>query len=204
MDKSGNAGRTSTIFCAVAALLFGAAAGAAGWSGVIHPEHRASVEEADARAAAVNAAVEPQDQDAKATLDQVRQLLAAKAMPATREELAGTWRCRSMQIDKLGVFAYPFFRCDLRGDAQALLFEKSTGSQRRSGRLLPAEDGTWVFLGGATVNDDPRKSYSALENPAAAARESDSVGVLRKIGDHQLLMILDAKPESYEVYELRR
>ena len=118
---------------------------------MIRPEHRASVEEADARATAVNVAVEPQDQDAR-----------------------------------------------------ALLFDKSSGSQRRSGRLLPAADGTWVFLGGATVNDDPRKTYSTLESPGAAARESDSAGVLRKIGDHHFLMILDAKPESYEIYELRR
>jgi len=209
MDKTQSAIRVGTVLGAMTVLLFVGLATAdegadASWSDLIHPEHQASIVEADDRAAAVNAAVKPQYQDALADLDQVRQLLAAKALPAPLDELTGTWRCRSVQINNLGVFAYPFFRCRIVGDASALHFDKLNGSQRRSGRLFPAAGDTRVFLGGATVNDDPRKSYSALENPAAAARESDSVGVLRKIGDHHLLMILDAKPESYEVYELKR
>jgi hypothetical protein len=178
--------------------------GGRSWRERIHDAHLGSVLEAEKRAAALNDSLPP---EAYGLIDlpQARELLAAPALPLRRADLSGEWRCRSIQVHRSGVFAYPFFRCRIGEEGGSLVFEKLTGSQRRSGELSESGPDRFVFLGGATVNDEPRQAYSALSGAAGGGpADSDSVGVLTRKGEGRLLMILDATADAYELYELKR
>ncbi|UXI67598.1 DUF4893 domain-containing protein [Tahibacter amnicola] len=134
----------------------------------------------------------------------VEELLAAKAEKPSRADLLGDWRVRSIQGTRYGIFTYPYFKARIAERDGRLFFEKTSGSQRRSGYLHAPEHGgpEWIFTGGASVNDDPQVSYS-LDSGATSAQDSDSVGVLWKVDD-QLIMVLDARGDDYEIYQLKR
>jgi hypothetical protein len=177
---------------------------AGSWRELIHDAHLGSVLEAEKRAAAHNESLPP-DAYGLGDLPQARELLDAPALPLRRADLPGEWRCRSLQVNRSGVFVYPFFRCRITAEKGRLLFDKLTGSQRRSGELSEAGPDRFVFLGGATVNDEPRRPYSTAQTDwDGESTESDTVGVLTRKGEDRLLMILDATADAYELYELRR
>lgn len=177
------------------------------WQDMIHEAHRASVRDPMHYVDRVNANL-PKDAYGLGDLKQVRELVSGEALPLKRSELAGSWRCRSLQVQNLGVFVYPYFKCRITDGPDGLRFEKISGSQRRSGLLFPDGDRRFVFLGGQTVNDDPTHPYSALmegfdgEDPEAT--EMDTVGVLQKKAKGRFVMIFDATTEGYELYELVR
>ena len=116
-----------------------------------------------------------------------------------------SWRCRSVQASSLGIFAYPYFQCRISESPEGLLFRKVTGSQRRSGYLFEDGGRRFVLLGGQHVNEDPARFYSGMSADFDGEdMEMDTVGVLQKKGKDRFLMILDASPEKYELYELVR
>jgi uncharacterized caspase-like protein len=198
--------KTSIATAPAAAPEAGKASVVASWSDVIYPEDKTSVLEVDALTTKINSTI-ASNPTAPGEFEEVRHLLAEKPQPVAQAELIGSWRCRSIQVDASSIYDYPFFRCSIGAEVGSLSFDKSNGSQRRSGRLFKAEDGTYVFLGALTMNDDRKRPYSALKkegskinNPSGGA----SVGILRKIGHNHLLMVFDASKESYEMYELIR
>ncbi len=124
--------------------------------------------------------------------------------------LEGEWQVRSIQFSRGFLVAYPWFRAAIHpGDRPGeLRFEKTTGSQRRSGVLLPApgEKDLLIFLGGTTVNEEPQIGYSGLADNAIRSRiPSDTGGVLFHIGANRLVMVFDITDAAiWEVYELKR
>jgi len=169
----------------------------------IWPEHQPRLQEQQRRVDALNASPEipRSDADAKAT---VEELLAEPHLPLDPAALTGDWKVRSLQGARYGVFPYPWFKARITQRDGRLFFEKLTGSQRRSGWLLPPADaeGDWYFVGGASVNEDPQVPYSKAAG--AAARDSDTVGTAWGIAEGRVLMLLDVSDESYEVYQLKR
>lgn len=169
----------------------------------IWPEHRARLHDAQRRVEKINANPEipAGDADAKAV---VEELLAEPHRPLTAAELAGDWKVRSLQGARYGVFPYPWFKARIEQRDGRVFFQKLTGSQRRSGWLLPPADGTgdWYFVGGATVNEDPEVAYSKVGG--GSARDSDTVGQVWGIAEGRALMLLDVSDDSYEVYQLKR
>lgn len=125
--------------------------------------------------------------------------------------ISGQWRIRSIQGEQFGrdhymVFAYPAFRARIDAASQCgQFFQKTTGSQRRSGYLYPiAGRDAMAFLGGATVNDDPLMVYDPDRDSP-----SNTAGQLIRIGANELLMVLDARPaaegeRSFELYYLQK
>ena len=90
-------------------------------------------------------------------------------------------------------------------------FAKTTGSQRRTGRLLPMRDRrTLAFLGTGTVNDDPTGRYGPRMRPRGEVMGGDpavpvnSAGTLVRIGRNELLMLLDLDERGFELYHLKR
>ena len=168
------------------------------------PEHQAKIDGWRTRVESVNAdpGIPAGDRDGKAVAEE---LASAPAETLAPKEWLGEWRVRSIQGTRYGVFVYPWFKARVTERDGRLFFEKTNGSQRRSGWLYaPAGGGKeWVFAGGASVNEDPQVPYSR-DAGAGAAADSDSVGVAWKIGEGRLVMALDVRGDDYEIYQLKR
>lgn len=170
----------------------------------IWPEHEVRVHQPQTVVDTVNANPElpKSDADAKAV---VEELLGEDHQPLTPAQLTGEWRVRSIQGGRYGIFPYPWFKARVVERDHKLFFEKTSGSQRRSGWLLPPPGGkdAWYFVGGATVNEDPQVAYSRGAG-AEGPRDSDSVGLVWGISDGRVIMLLDAHDGDYEIYQLKR
>jgi Domain of unknown function (DUF4893) len=169
----------------------------------VWPEHQARLGDVSALVAQVNGAkdIPASDADAKAVAEE---LLAEPQLPLDAAALKGDWKVRSIQGGRYGIYAYPWFKARVTEREGKLFFEKLTGSQRRSGWLLPPQgQGSWILLGGATVNEDPQVAYSR-EAGAQMAQSSDTVGQVWGIAEGRVLMLLDASADGYEIYQLKR
>lgn len=189
-------------FALLAALLAATTAHAS--DAPLWPEHRARLDGWHARIDAVNAdpGIPAGDREGKAVAEE---LASTTAEPLSEKEWLGEWRVRSIQGTRYGVFVYPWFKARVTLRDGKPFFEKTTGSQRRSGYLYAPADGKgpWTFAGGASVNEDPQVPYSR-DAGAAAPAESDTVGVAWKIGDGRIVMALDVRDDDYEIYQLKR
>lgn len=124
----------------------------------------------------------------------VRKLLDAKTYPVTPEEMIGFRRVRSIQIDaRSGIFSYPYFNCQFRKNNDKVFFEKTTGSQCKSGHLYQNGPESLIFLGGWSVNDDPQTAYGSTNSVA---------GTVYKIGARKAIMIFPSEADRVEIYEL--
>ena len=109
-------------------------------------------------------------------LEQLELSLAQPVVAVDEKGLLGDWKCRSTQADQYGIYRYPNFQCRIRRTDRGLFLEKTSGSQRVSGYLFREGTQRYVFLGGATVNDEPQVAFSGLAHGAPA--ESDVVALL--------------------------
>lgn len=167
------------------------------WRQLIKPQHVGSVQSAETRAVAYNSARlaagpgEAANAEDKKHLSLAIECLKPQNRPFNEKDLLGNWRCRSIQASNLIVIAYPFFECRFIQKNGKLFFEKTTGSQRRSGYLYPNAADQMVFLGSLTMNDDPN-----------TGEYTDTAGVLVKKARNRFLLILDSTQEGYEIYEI--
>lgn len=168
------------------------------------PEHQSRVLDTQTRIDAIHAdpGIPAGDADPKAV---VEELLGEVHLALDPSTLAGEWKVRSLQGTRYGVFPYPWFKARITPRDGRLFFEKLSGSQRRSGWLLPGADAAtdWIFLGGASVNEDAQVGYSKADG-APAPRDSDTVARVWGIAEGRVLMLLDVSADSYEVYQLKR
>lgn len=172
-----------------------------GWHAVVLPAHRAMVDDAMARATAAATGDDEGSHHARVLLERARE-------PLQPGDIGGAWRVRSIQVTGGQGFVYPYFDAtidaDGTGDA-SYRFAKTSGSQRRSGRLYPMDGAGFVFLGARTVNDESPRRYSGVATPGTTVPgEHDSAGRLLRIGPRELLMVLDAEGDRFELYHLRR
>ena len=176
--------------------------GTSNFQSAIWPEHLPLVQQAKSRLQDWHDSADLADAEAEA-LELLKQVLAAPPKVIKGAALVGNWRVRSLQGGTYGLFLYPYFKSNIRAEGEnRYWFEKTTGSQRRSGHLYPESDKQWVFLGATTVNDEPQGIYRAKTAPGPAP--NDSVGVLWQINSNHLVMLLDVASDRFEIYELRR
>jgi hypothetical protein len=175
-----------------------------GWRELIHPHHRSSIDQALAHIDKVHAGL-TKDAAGYSERDKVMTLVSSRSVPISENDLLGTWQVRSIQGGSLGIFPYPFFKGRFFLRNGELRFEKKTGSQFRFGRLFADGGPRLIFLGVQYVSGESPTGYSALV-PDASGEDGrwDSVGVLVKKADGRLVMILDAKEDAYEIYEMVR
>jgi hypothetical protein len=139
--------------------------------------------------------------DYQADLDDLRALFAQDDSPVQEKDLLGRWRCRSIQVSRLGIFSYPYFNCRISQKGGNLFFEKTSGSQRKSGLLFPDDGHSYVFIGASTVNEEPQRHYKRSESPDL--QQYNVVGRLVRKGD-RIIAVIPEEGDAYEVYELKR
>jgi hypothetical protein len=186
-------------------VLVGTTGHAADWQTIITSDDRdrldhlaEAVKEGDAQAAASNPAPEH-----VATL---RAILDPPDMPIAAGQLIGDWRCRTIKVGEILV-VYSWFKCRITADADGLLLEKISGSQRLTGYLYPEGPSRLILLGASTVNDERPLPYSGLANEADLAElDADVVGVLTQPAPNRLRILFPyPRYESiYDVMELMR
>ena len=126
----------------------------------------------------------------------VEKLVNAKTYPITPEDMIGFRRVRSIQIDaRDGIFSYPYFNCRFKKADGKVFFEKTTGSQRKSGYVYQNSPESLVFLGGWSVNDDPQTGYGSTNSV---------VGKVYKIAPRKAIMIFPTEEDRVEIYELTK
>ncbi len=148
--------------------------------------------------------------DAEAALTLMQRYVEGQYATPDAEVILGDWKVRVMQPDAFGgIVVHPWYEARIEED-YGLVFQKLTGSQRRSGRLyrdfgvLGPSQGL-VFLGSKTVHDEPAPVYSGWLLYALPAPDSDTFGRMFALAEDHLLMILDPiEPDDWEMYELRR
>jgi len=146
------------------------------------------------------------DNDPASVAAAAQVLAGAPRAIANESALIGGWRCRSAQfsdgsIQKAhlsGVFVYPYFQCAITRKANRLFFAKTSGSHRQSGFLYRVDPTRYAFLGGESVNNDPRRAYGAHS-------ESNVIGWLSQVDAKRLLLQMPSeKYGDLEVLELTR
>ena len=124
----------------------------------------------------------------------VEKLLDAKTYPVSPADMIGFKRVRSIQIDaRDGIFSYPYFNCRCREVDGKMFFEKTSGSQRKSGYIYQNTPESLIFLGGWSVNNDPQTVYGS---------ENSIAGTVYKIGPRKAIMIFPTENGHVEIYEL--
>ncbi len=151
------------------------------------------------------------DADTLQAANEVIRLLDMKREPMPiPSTFVGKWQVRSIQGSNLGVYAYPFFSCEIRREgAKGIAFQKHSGSQRRVGVLLPYSADSLLFLGGSYYEDDKPQGYSNLRGGKGAGSDAgqedrDSVGQLYQLAPGHLLMIFAPISGRGEIYELKK
>lgn len=88
----------------------------------------------------------------------------APARRSPRAPSKARGRCGRSRATTTGRSRYPLVPRGHRRRPEGLRFQETTGSQRRSGLLFPHGDGrSLVFLGGATVNQEPQVADTTRE-----------------------------------------
>jgi hypothetical protein len=171
-----------------------------GWRQVIAPPDQdrldrlaEAIREGDSRAAASDPAAED--------LALLRSILDPADQPIIAEALLGDWRCRTVKIGDILV-AYAPFKCRIKLVGGALFLEKISGSQRVSGELYADGDARLILLGAATVNDEPKRTYSPIAGEADLADpQMDVVGVLTQYAPERLRIVFPW-PHVESIYDV--
>lgn len=149
----------SRVFACLTVLAACAHAGAAepDWRGYTSEQQQRSVLAVEQDAEAINKRYyDSAFEEFLPELEQLELSLAQPVVAVDEKGLLGDWKCRSTQADQYGIYRYPNFQCRIRRTDRGLFLEKTSGSQRVSGYLFREGTQRYVFLGGATVNDEPR------------------------------------------------
>jgi len=120
----------------------------------------------------------------------------------------GSWRCR---IIKLGGMTpsrvYSWFTCNVSDRGGHLFFRKVGGLTRTSGYLYPNGDGTYVYLGAASMKSEPWHAYSGSgASVGAEATPDDQIGLLSGIGSDRARIEFPypVQESTFDVIELKR
>lgn len=124
----------------------------------------------------------------------VHQILAAEKLSINLNDLALLCRVRSIRVDHTGIYSYNYFKCQFSLRDGNLFFQKTAGSQRKSGYLYRLDSKRLLFLGGSTVNNDPLTQYGSANSVA---------GILYRVGPTKYIMVFPTD-HDFEIYEFSK
>ncbi len=176
--------------------------------GLLHAEDRQAVGETQSSGRAILEAQQAQGLSGERARDlaDMFALMDEERRPVGSDrDLIGDCRIRSLQADRLGAYAYPFFRCRIFPEGRALLLRKESGSQRIFGHLASENAQRMLFAGAAYIYDETPRAYSGFDdNPSANSRKGDVTGHLYRLGPRRYLLMLTPKNGRFELFEIRR
>lgn len=121
------------------------------------------------------------------------------------EELIGDWRVRSLQVNGLGVYVYSWFPARIYREAQALVFDKASGSQRHRGLMALASEDTVFFAGALYYGYEEPRMHSAHMDPAAQPDPAmDATALIHKLGPDHYLMVFNHDAGRFRFYEIAK
>ena len=103
--------------------------------------------------------------------------LLAKPLLSTPDfDLGGEWRCRTTKVGGLSpLVVYGWFKCRVSDDGSGWKLEKTSGSQRTTGRFYDDGETRLIYLGSFYVAGEAPKPYGS-------GPESDQVGYAFRTG----------------------
>ena len=127
-------------------------------------------------------------------------ILAGGSLPLDDAALTGRWRCRTAKLGgNLPLVVYGWFACRIAAGEGTLTLEKTSGSQRTSGRFFDDGGSRRIYLGAGHYSDEKPKTHGA--DP-----DRDEVAVLvRPDADRLRLEFPLPRYESrFDILELKR
>jgi hypothetical protein len=160
------------------AMILAAPTGAALADGVVQklmtPADKTRLEQYDAtRKAALAEAKGGGDPAEFAALDA---LLAKPLLSLPDFDLGGEWRCRTTKVGGLSpLVVYGWFKCRVSDDGSGWKLEKTSGSQRTTGRFYDDGEKRLIYLGSFFIAGETPKPYGS-------GPESDQIGYAFRTG----------------------
>ena len=103
-------------------------------------------------------------------------LLAKPLLSLPDFDLGGEWRCRTIKAGGLSpLVVYGWFKCRVSDDGSGWKLEKTSGSQRTTGRFYDDGEKRMIYLGSFYVAGETPKPYGS-------GPESDQVGYAFRTG----------------------
>ncbi|MEW6634119.1 MAG: DUF4893 domain-containing protein [Pseudomonadota bacterium] len=116
------------------------------------------------------AALEEARAGSPADIKQLDTLLAKPLVAFSDKDLTGSWKCRTIKAGGISpLVIYGWFKCKVSDDGSGWRLEKTSGSQRTTGRFFDDGEKRSIYLGSFSVNNDKAKPYGS-------GPESDQVG----------------------------
>ena len=123
-----------------------------------------------------------------------KQLLQTNQVPIVDNELGKLTKVKSTQINRYGIFEYPYFSCKFMQRGESVYYRKTSGSQRQNGYIYKVDEKTRYFLGAWSVNDEPLKEYNS---------DQSILGAMFKLASGKYIMIIIEDRNSYNILEFK-
>ena len=127
-------------------------------------------------------------------------LLAKPLLSLPDFDLGGEWRCRTTKVGGLSpLVVYGWFKCRVSDDGSGWKLEKTSGSQRTTGRFYDDGEKRLIYLGSFNVAGEAAKPYGS-------GPESDQVGYAFRTGPAEWRIEFPAPQyeSKLDILELRR
>ena len=127
-------------------------------------------------------------------------LVAKPEMPFSGIEMLGNWQCRTIKVGGLlPLIYYDWFKCRITEDTLGWLLEKTSGSQRTTGRFYDESERRLIYLGSFFIAGDK-------PNPYGSGPETDQVGYAYRSGEQEWRIELPAPyyESKLDILEFRR
>ena len=135
-----------------------------------------------------------------AELAELDALLAKPLLSTPDFDLGGEWRCRTIKAGGLSsLVVYGWFKCRVSDDGSGWKLEKTSGSQRTTGRFSDDGEKRMIYLGSFYVSGETPKPYNS-------GPESDQVGYAFRTGEAEWRIEFPAPQyeSKLDILELRR